>query len=632
MSLLDTTKDLYLDALETLIQFSPEQGNNVMGNQRITTNPTHAMGILRHDLIRTMGIERTKAFILRYGWNCGVSDGLRIKEMKWASEKDILWAGPKMFTVNGHAYAEPLITKSDFKKGTLHFEGISRNSNEAEQHIKLFGLSDSPVCFTMVGYASGYLSMVMGKQVIVKEIECEGKGDSQCRWVCKTAEEWDEEPTPEIAYFESLNIEDELTKMYDSVKIERDNLQAAIKVHNQLMDQLLNGKSAQSFVDVIYQITNIPVLIEDEKYNQMAATGMDAAEAILHTETFKKQMNQKDLEFKDRNQTIEIAISNEQYRLITPIIVGQSIVGYCSFINTSFKEVDSLILKQLAVICSLYLFNERTVFETEQRLKGSFLEDILNKRLTSQEIYRKANYIGVELGTKYHLFVLEKFAKDGLINEELEMSDENAIPTLSKYYKDRNINILLTQQSQRMIGLLPIEQFEKNFINLENFFEKSISYLEEKFPYCKFVLGVSSKSNDIEKAPNLYEESIAASNLAKQQNKIVFYDDLGIVGVLFQSGKLDNIRDFCNKTLGKIIEYDRSKNSEMTKTLYFYIKNGLNLYQTARDINLSIGGMRYRLQKLNEILEVDINDPQNSFQIYLALQSMVVLGDLDIHI
>lgn len=631
-------KTLHLEDLEALIQASPRTGNNVLGNQRIITNPTNAMGILRHDLISTMGLDHTKAFLLRYGWNCGVSDGARIKEMQWASEKDILLAGPKMYMIHGYAYTEPQITRYDFENGKLHFEGILKNSYEAEQHIRLFGLSDIPVCYNLVGYASGYLSEIMGKQVIAKEVECEGKGDDHCRWVCKTAEEWDEEPAQEIAYFESLNISDELTKMYDTMKKERDNLQAAIHIHNKLMERFLKGCHIQSFADVIYQITNIPVLIEDEQFNQIAAAGMDSQEAMLYSRSLKhwfgecmnEEKNRKRRELTENNQTVEVVLSYENRRLISPINLGHSIRGYCSFINSSFKEVDSLILKQLAVTCALYLFNERTIFETEQRLKGSFLEDILNKRISTEEILKKANYIDVNLGMDYHLLVLEKMSQDYPVKESIETSNNNVIPFISKYFKDRDINLLLTQQSQRIVALFPTDVLSKNFIKVETFLRKFLNYLNEKFPDCQYKIGVSSKSNRIEDAPNLFDESLAAANLGNPQKDVVFFDDLGIVGVLFQSGKLDNIRNFCNRMLGKLFEYDRQKKTELTKTLFYYIKNGFNLYQAAREMNMSIGGMRYRLQKLNEILEVDINDPQNSYQIFLALQSSIVLGELDI--
>ena len=41
------------------------------------------------------------------------------------------------------------------------------------------GQADEPVCWTLVGFASGYMSCVYGKEVIAIEDRCRGKG----RWV-----------------------------------------------------------------------------------------------------------------------------------------------------------------------------------------------------------------------------------------------------------------------------------------------------------------------------------------------------------------------------------------------------------------------------------------------------------------
>lgn len=49
-------------------------------------------------------------------------------------------------------------------------------------------------------------------------------------------------------------------------------------------------------------------------------------------------------------------------------------------------------------------------------------------------------------------------------------------------------------------------------------------------------MGVSSLGEDITEAKELYQEAVLALQLAPfHQNPIVFYEDLGIIGVLLQS-------------------------------------------------------------------------------------------------
>src|SRR5699024_5180039 len=112
-------------------------------------------------------------------------------------------AGPQMHILHGWMKdIEVPINLIDYEKKTLHMEGLWKKTYEAQEYKKVFGLSDEPVCHTMTGYASGYLSTILGKKVIVKEIQCEAMGHEHCHAVCQTVEEWGEKINSELKYYE----------------------------------------------------------------------------------------------------------------------------------------------------------------------------------------------------------------------------------------------------------------------------------------------------------------------------------------------------------------------------------------------------------------------------------------------
>ena len=75
-------------------------------------------------------------------------------------------------------------------------------SYEAEQHLLHFGRSDVPVCWTICGLTSGYLSRSAGKEIYVLEDRCMGKGDAACHLLGRTREEWGDERAEELRFFE----------------------------------------------------------------------------------------------------------------------------------------------------------------------------------------------------------------------------------------------------------------------------------------------------------------------------------------------------------------------------------------------------------------------------------------------
>ncbi|MCQ6280815.1 XylR N-terminal domain-containing protein [Bacillus sp. EB600] len=610
---------------------------NFLESQRMISIPSSAFGSLRQELLNTLGLPRAKGFLLRYGWNCGASDGLKVKEMEWENDLDPLLAGPKMHTLNGHVEVEVEVCNANFEKGTLHFEGNWKNSYEANEHLMLFGSSDHTVCHTLVGYASGYLSTILGKKVIVKETQCEAMGDDHCHWVGKTVDEWNEDIDikSEISFYEADRIIDELDETYEKLRIERDNLSKTYHVHHKLFKEVLREKGMKSIADVLHQTMKMPVIIEDRQLNILSVGGLPAQQAQSHSKEFKKwvghQQQKKSFKWKEIKQTLLLDISESHKRVITPIYLGQNVYGYCSFLynETTLKEVDKMVLEQAALACSLYQLNEKTRFNTEQRMKGSFLEDILNKRLSMPEIVKRAHYIDFRLEEPYFVIAINRRMYHRILNDEIEFDDQ-FINNLLSFFKRNYVNALIDQRAENFIILLTESSLLSTYRNTEEFCKQLLEYCSSLSSGFLLKMGVSSNSPSIENVDNLYNESLAAVKVANRHQNLVYFDSLGLVGILLQTNNLETIEKFAYKILGNLIEEDKNKNMELTKTLYYYLENGSNVHKTARAMNLSISGLRYRLGRINEILQMDINAPYVRHEIYIALQSLFVLGELEL--
>jgi transcriptional regulator with PAS, ATPase and Fis domain len=64
------------------------------------------------------------------------------------------------------------------------------DSYVAEQHVHHYGKGSHPVCWSLVGYASGYASACLGHEVYFRESECLAQGATKCTVIGKDAESW----------------------------------------------------------------------------------------------------------------------------------------------------------------------------------------------------------------------------------------------------------------------------------------------------------------------------------------------------------------------------------------------------------------------------------------------------------
>lgn len=189
----DFTKDL---------RFSLETGVVAFKNTRLAMFDVEAIGLLRKLLVDELGIEKARQLFLRFGYQNGYADFIQMKtNYTFDSEMDSLAAGPVIHTWEGIVKASPTEIRFNRDTGEFYFTGVWTNSYEAEQHLAFFGESEDVVCWSLMGYASGWCTAFFGKKLIAIEPNCVCKGDANCGWEIKPEHEWGEIAKPYIEAF-----------------------------------------------------------------------------------------------------------------------------------------------------------------------------------------------------------------------------------------------------------------------------------------------------------------------------------------------------------------------------------------------------------------------------------------------
>ena len=162
------------------------------------------MGLLRKYLVENFGLTAARTVLTQFGFAHGwrMAEAMRA-EFEWESEEDWRQAGTRIHTLEGLFRVESGSTDPTSKEGSMLVA-----SYEAEQHLLHFGRADSPMCWTICGLISGYISRTAGKEIFVLEDRCVGKGDAACHLLGRTREEWGEERADEIRFFKGKRLEE----------------------------------------------------------------------------------------------------------------------------------------------------------------------------------------------------------------------------------------------------------------------------------------------------------------------------------------------------------------------------------------------------------------------------------------
>lgn len=185
--------------LEKDLKFESSKGITSFKDNRLVILDANAMGLLRQSLLTNLGLEKTRDIFLNFGFENGYSDFLQMKISygdKFDSEMDLLASGPVIHTWEGIVHATPIDIKFDRAKGKFYFTGRWTNSYEAEQHLSFNHSGKEPVCWTLMGYASGWCTAFFEKPVLAIEPVCVGMGDDHCEWKIQDLNSWGDEAKP----------------------------------------------------------------------------------------------------------------------------------------------------------------------------------------------------------------------------------------------------------------------------------------------------------------------------------------------------------------------------------------------------------------------------------------------------
>ena len=204
--------------LGELVEFRPDEGLIRLHEQRVVLLSAAAMGLMRKELIDSLGDETARRVFLRFGFADGYHDAVSLRDRyKWANPLEGLDAGVVLHRLEGIVRADIVALEHDAATGRFHEDVTWHDSYVAEQHLHHFGTSNRPVCWSLVGYVSGYTSACLGQEVYFRELECAAQGARECSVVGKDAESWGDEIAAFRADFHSASLGHEVERLRTAV-------------------------------------------------------------------------------------------------------------------------------------------------------------------------------------------------------------------------------------------------------------------------------------------------------------------------------------------------------------------------------------------------------------------------------
>ncbi len=240
--------------LPDIFDFDPDGGVMTLAGQRVLLMDAVAMGLLRSQLITAFGMTGARSIFTRFGYAHGYRLAEAMKDaIPWEDEREWRVAGGRLHRLHGMVVFEPV--KNSTHDPAPFAEAVWHDSYEADQHLLHQGQAQECVCWTLAGFASGYLSKVQGRTVYCIEETCRGKGDPMCRMVGRFREEWPPEQQSFFTFYESECLNEALTQLQSQLK----------KVDRRLAQRRRELESEQDDSGLVIRSESMKTLLEQAR-------------------------------------------------------------------------------------------------------------------------------------------------------------------------------------------------------------------------------------------------------------------------------------------------------------------------------------------------------------------------------
>lgn len=386
---------------------------------------------------------------------------------------------------------------------------------------------------------------------------------------------------------------------------------AASRLHNHFVSCVLES-GLQALVEELSKLVNRPVCVETSDFKILAAQNMSSTPASQQKTLTEEVSEELRRGLRSNADGMMTGLPEQPIRigrrLVMPLMLEGVVVGYISIMLR--PNDDQQFLSEYlapASLAALVDFSHRrkdvSTFTVTQR---ALLKDLLTGvSLSAGDQERLEQHYGFDLCDGFIVLVVQILPKE---------------PGRDSAWAQGFDGIAAVEMEGRHVFVLAHDgKIAKTW---QQHAEGLIKLLKEKRSDIKVQTGASRIAASLLDLADAYTEArqalIIGSMVNGEQEFSVGYGELGIKRLLYLMLDHPELDRFYEENLGQLEKYDAEWETDLVPTLRVYLEQGANLNSAAKALFIHRHTMRYRLEQVAEILNVDIDSQEVLLNLQIA--------------
>jgi GAF domain-containing protein/sugar diacid utilization regulator len=249
------------------------------------------------------------------------------------------------------------------------------------------------------------------------------------------------------------------------------------------------------------------------------------------------------------------------------------------------NEWDERTFERAALVTALLLLLRRSVAETESRVKGELLDDLLDGPLRDIDNLReRARRVGADLDVRHTVVVARSVSGDRL----------RMVAAAS--FLAGQLRGLSTERQGTVVLLVPLDDPGEAARKVCAELTRALS--------TPVTAGASATIERPEQVPAALREArrcLDALEALGGEGKGAGTAELGFLGLLL--GDQLDVMPFVRRTIGPVLDYDEEHGTDLVDTLEAYFSNDRNLARTCEALQVHVNTVTQRLERITKLLD-----------------------------
>jgi sugar diacid utilization regulator len=390
-------------------------------------------------------------------------------------------------------------------------------------------------------------------------------------------------------------------------------LQHSMEIHARLTAVAASGEGREGIARAVHELTGLQVAIEDRHGNLQAWAGPHRPDPYPKDTSARRErlVARASREARPLRQGGQVlAVAHPQGDTLGVIVLHDP--------EERAGEQELMALEHGATILAMELARVRSLAESELRLRRDVVDELLDGA-DEQSTLDRALALGYDLQRRHRVVVVEGQGVDRAGSAR----DEDALfQAVRRAARDASAGSLVVARRGEVVLLADVEPDWETL---------RLAVLRELGGHGRVRMGVGERCDAVPDYPRSYRQARLALRLPAQSSwddTAIRFDDLGVYRLLVGIEDLGEVERFVQRWLGPLLEYDARRGSELVRTLAHHLERGGNYELTAKSLIVHRNTLKYRLQRIRQIADVDLADPETWFNLHLATRASSTLDML----